>query len=696
MKAGTANSFVKKFSCMLKKKQPVFLHAPVGRRLLLMVFVFLPFFISAQNNREIDSLKNILRSTKQDTTRILTLKILSAKYDLSNPDTSVILSQQAYDLAQKIKWPKGIATSCNGLGTSYFRKGDYPLAMKYENRAMAIWDSLHDENGIGTTYADIGLVNWRQGDYPKALENYFRSVKIKRALGDSSAVAKTIGNIGIIYVTMNDFDKGLEYYKTAIRMYEQLGKKNDVARNYGNIGIVYSNLGIAALTNHDTVHADSLCRLSLYYYNRSLTAANEAGDKFIAARQYGNIAIDYWQLAKYDSALYFFNLSLDLKKETGDKTGIANTLGNIGEMFLEQKDFVKAEKYLLESLAAATEVKDAGDRQFALQELAHLYREKGDWKSAYSYYSDYISLKDSLFNVSKGKEIGRLEAKADFDQKEAVAEANHKKELAVAAEKEKQQTIISIAAGSGLLIVLVFSAFLLNRYRLIRKQKKIIEEEKQRSEELLLNILPAETAKELKESGKSDARMMDEVTVLFTDFKGFTTIAEKLSPQELVAEINLCFSAFDKIMGKYGIEKIKTIGDAYMAAGGLPTTNQTHAIDVVNAALDICRFMKSMAEEKAAQGKPFFEIRIGVHSGPVVAGIVGIKKFQYDIWGDTVNTASRMESSGEPGKVNISATTYAQVKDQFTCEHRGRIAAKNKGELDMYFVTGKIEQSAAV
>jgi class 3 adenylate cyclase len=243
--------------------------------------------------------------------------------------------------------------------------------------------------------------------------------------------------------------------------------------------------------------------------------------------------------------------------------------------------------------------------------------------------------------------------------------------------------------------VLLLAAGLFHRYFAIRQhnavlaeKNRIIEEERRRSDELLLNILPVTVANELKEKGAAQARRYDEATVLFAGFKDFSQISKQLSPEKLVADLDFAFTNFDKIITKYGLEKIKTIGDAYMCAGGLPGRNNAHPIHVVQAALEMQEFLRWWNYEKMNQAEPLFEARMGIHTGPLVAGVVGSKKFAYDIWGDTVNVASRMESNSEAGRVNISDTTFELVKGQFNCEYRGKVPAKNVGEVDMYFVKG--------
>ena len=231
---------------------------------------------------------------------------------------------------------------------------------------------------------------------------------------------------------------------------------------------------------------------------------------------------------------------------------------------------------------------------------------------------------------------------------------------------------------------------------IVADRTREIAEEKEKSDNLLLNILPVETAEELKRQGHATTRSYESVSVLFADFVSFTKIAEAMSPEELVDEINVCFSAFDDIVEKEGVEKIKTIGDAYMCASGLNRDVRDPEVRMVRVARGMLDFIERHNAERREAGLPFFQVRIGVHSGPVVAGVVGKKKFAYDIWGDTVNTASRMESSCDPDHINISATTYHAVKEHFHCESRGMISAKNKGQMEMYYVRKQIRDEESV
>jgi len=264
------------------------------------------------------------------------------------------------------------------------------------------------------------------------------------------------------------------------------------------------------------------------------------------------------------------------------------------------------------------------------------------------------------------------------------------------AEMEKQKARRSyMMTGSG--STLLLSLFLLVGFTRQKKHNRVlslknveIKMEQERSEELLLNILPAQVADELKQYGESKAHRYDNVSVLFSDFIDFTQFAEKLSPEILVKELDYCFKAFDRIIHKHDLEKIKTIGDAYRCAGGLSESNSSQAEEIVKAAIEMQQFLKHWKSEKKAKGEHYFEARIGIHTGSVVAGVVGMKKYAYDIWGDTVNIASRMELSGEPGRINISGETFKQLKGSIPCSYRGKIKSKNKGEIDMYYVEEEV------
>ncbi len=258
-------------------------------------------------------------------------------------------------------------------------------------------------------------------------------------------------------------------------------------------------------------------------------------------------------------------------------------------------------------------------------------------------------------------------------------------EILTAEKNATQAWWLSIFAGALALFLVLLALSLYSRFRTKQKANIALDQERQRSDDLLLNILPKDIAAELKQNGKASAKKYDHTTVLLTDFKDFTTIAKNLTPENLVKELDYCFKGFDNIIEQYGIEKIKTIGDAYMCASGLSNKKESPK-EMIKAALEMQKFLNEYKASRIKKGLPFFEARIGIHTGPVVAGVVGTKKFAYDIWGATVNVASRLEQTCEVGRINVSEQTYNEVRYLFDFDDRGKIAAKNIGSVNMYYV----------
>jgi adenylate cyclase len=693
-------------------------------RLFIYIILFLISFngvaqnFSAEEQHQIDSLNQVIANPdSHDTTVAMTYFEIVNYYYLSNPDTAIVICKKAEVLSERINYNKGAATSLHNIGIVYNNQGDLPKALEYFHKSLKIGEEIGDKGVIATSLNSIGFIYDMQGVLPKALEYYSKSLKIREEIGDKSGIANSLNNIGYVYKNQGDIPKALEYWHKSLKIYEEIGDKEGIATSLNNIGYVYENQGDIpkALENyHKSLKiyeeigdksgiATSLNNIgyvydnqgdmpkALEYYHESLKIQEEIGYKDGIANSLNNIGYVYSTQGDIPKALEYYHKGLKIHEEIGDKSGIANSLNNIGNIEFEKGNtsgIAAAKQHFLKSLEIAQELGYPSLISNASSRLSIVYEKQGKGMLALEMHKLHIQMRDSIKNEATLKASIQQETKYAYEKVQAIKDAEHDKQLAIEKEAKAKQLVITYATGGGLGLVAIFLLFVMNRLKVTRKQKVIIEEQKQESEKLLLNILPAEIASELKVKGYADAQLIQHVTVLFTDFKGFTALSEILSPQDLVSEINVCFSAFDHIMGKHNIEKIKTIGDAYMAAGGLPTANDTHAIDVLRAALEIQEFMLDLAEKKKAKNEPFFEIRIGVHTGPVVAGIVGVKKFQYDIWGDTVNTASRMESSGGVGKVNISESTYEIVKNrnEYTFETRGKIEAKGKGLLEMFFV----------
>ncbi len=408
-----------------------------------------------------------------------------------------------------------------------------------------------------------------------------------------------------------------------------------------------------------------------------------------------NLGAFYGMLEEIDTAATFLKKASGLCAEISCDRRL-ELLQNLATLAGAQKKYQLAVRYLDSAITLAQLSKNLHAETSLLREISHATKELGQPVEAWNLMLKHANLQDTLFSKEMAAGIAKFQMQYESEKKARRIKELELEQLNSELRENKLKRTRSIYLGSAL-AVLVLAMGLWSRLRYINKTKAVIEKEKERSDSLLLNILPAEIAEELKENGKAEARDFELVSILFTDFKEFTEASEKLTAKELVEEINVCFEAFDAICDKYQIEKIKTIGDAYMAAGGLPVPTEDSVTNTVLAALEMQNFITQRQAEKKSHKELAFQMRVGVHSGPVVAGIVGVKKFQYDIWGDTVNTASRIENSCEVGKVNISQSTYELLQNtpvtstgtgpKFTFESRGKIEAKGKGEIEMWFVS---------
>jgi adenylate cyclase len=478
--------------------------------------------------------------------------------------------------------------------------------------------------------------------------------------GDKKAIGSVYNNIALIYTELGNYEEALKNHIAAKKIREANGDKRGIAGSLLNIGIIHFERGnyLEALNN----------------YFEAKKMYEELGDNNEVALTYNHIGVVYKNQQKFADALKHYNAALKIQNQIGDKEGIAISCYNIGTAYLQEGKAREAGEWLRKGLQLAREIGIKTTIQDSYLSLSRMDSLAGNFRNAYENYKMYVIYRDSIANKENTEKIVQQKMQYEFDKKETqsrAAQAMTKKEL-------QRQMLIRNGFVGGFAVVLLFALLFLGQRNKIKKEKK-------RSDELLLNILPDEVANEIKLYGRSTPKTFSMVTVMFTDFKDFTRVSQNISAELLVAELDYCFSAFDRILQKYKIEKIKTVGDAYLCASGLPVSSFTHATDMVNAAIEIRNFMQNRKMEKETKGEMPFELRIGIHTGPVVAGIVGVKKYSYDIWGDTVNVAARMEQNSEVGKINISGSTYELVKHQFNCVHRGKIQAKNKGEIDMFF-----------
>ncbi|MBK9249823.1 MAG: tetratricopeptide repeat protein [Ignavibacteria bacterium] len=571
------------------------------------------------------------------------------------------------------------------LSNEYITQGNYGDALKIADDGADLSAKCRYEQGIGRAWMFRAFIREQVGDNPGALECYYKALDRFQRCGFSTGIGRAQSSIAGYYHVQGNFKKAAELLQSAQQIFfKDLGitDTSKAVQHLSTIPLTADNrrkIEVLASSYIDMSGVASTQHLNKVQINYCLTAARY----FTILHDTANLAVcminignGYFNEKEYPLSLHYLHFARDLSRKIGDRSFEASSNHNIGGTLRSLRKYDEAIRYFNLAISFYQQSSASTYLEDLYNELTIIDSIRGNWKSAFAHRSlrDYHrAVNDKTRNAEA---VMQTQMRYEFSKKQEADSLQQLKNATIAREDLQRQTLMRNGFIAGFSVMVFFTVVFL-------RQRNNIKKGKEQSDALLLNILPHEVAEELKIKGTASAKHFDNVTVLFTDFKAFTTVSQQLSPQELVDELHACFKGFDEICTKYSIEKIKTIGDAYLAVCGLPLPDEKHAENVVKAALEIREFMANRSKELGAKT---FEIRIGINSGSVVAGIVGVKKFAYDIWGDTVNTAARMEQNSEAGKINISESTYAIVKDRFSCEYRGEIDAKNKGKLKMYFV----------
>jgi len=532
--------------------------------------------------------------------------------------------------------------------------------IKYSNELLALAKEMDSSQFFYTAYLEKGNAYYQLGEMPEAIDNFLMAGDIAIKNNDSIRLASIYGSVANVFEELGNLETGVSFYKKSIDIFKNnLFTKNDTlkfAKSKMNLGYSYIELN----------KPDS----ALIYLDESETLFRQINDTILLAYNQLNKGTVYALKKDYLNAEKNINKAFPVIEKKGHFGVMCQTLIEISEIYFVKNEIERASEFAYRSLDLAKEHNLKSEISRASLQLSQIYEQTGNDNKSLIFFKDYVSYKDSVTNLSSVQEIANM--RTDFEVAQKQTEIDLKQSEVELLNQQKSNLRILAFSMVALLGLTGFY------FRNIRKAKR-------RSDDLLLNILPSSTAQELKEHGKVKAKKFDEVTVMFTDFQAFTRYSQNLSPEVLVKSVDYFFSKFDQIIDAFKLEKIKTIGDAYMCAGGLTNESKDQVIKIIEAAFEIKNFVEE-TKNSSDNSIAHFNIRIGINTGPVVAGVVGKNKFAYDIWGDTVNVASRMESNSDAGKINISENTYQLIKDHFDCEYRGEIDVKNKGMMKMYFV----------
>lgn len=527
----------------------------------------------------------------------------------------------ALGLAETNRDVKLIIKASSILGRVYMDMAQYVAAVKHFLRSIELCRETNAIAQLSRNLMNISIVYTMIGDYQHALENLEGAKAAYQQTDNKKGLSHTYDNAGSIYALLGDYEKALAYFDKALEIAHETNNQKSEIKCLTNIASAYNKTG-----NYE---------VSLEYFSKGLKLAELHNSKYDLCLLYGNLANTYESMHRFQDALDTMYKALTYTEDGRHQYPKAHWLLGLGLIYghpeNKNADIGLAVQKLEEAIKASELLgvpKVAMDANEALYEL---FRRQQNWQSALEHLEKAVEINTRM----KTEESTRQAEMMEYRRKIEDGERDRQVKLARFHEQEK----------------------------------------------ILLNILPAQIAERILNGEKSIADYCEGVSVFFSDIVGFTSLSQNISPHQLVSLLNNLFSEFDRIAKKHGLEKIKTIGDAYMAVAGVPVPMADHAIRAANFALEVKETMKAQTQQNGLQ------IRIGLHTGHAVAGIIGETKFAYDLWGDAVNTASRMESHGETGKIHISDDFYSAIKgNSFEFTERGVIAIKGKGQMKTYFL----------
>ncbi len=637
-------------------------------KFIFSVFVIISFFSCNYKDQE-SNLSKITKNIESfdDTLRYKAFDSIAKYYLYDNPKRSIEFSQKSLEIAQSTNDKKKIGKSYFMIAYAYDNLTLFNISLENYEEAFNSFKEAGDSVGMADALINSGAIYKAWGNYDVALKLFISASNIYEALDNKEGMAFTENNIGVIYYRLKEYDSALIHYQNALKV--SIADKDSVTPGYtcNNIGLIY-------LEKADYKNA-------LEYFKKALEIGITHGDSSDIVTEMNNIGLTYMNMGNYTEALRYCNKSLQQSQKSKNKVGLVQCYKGLSEVYHKMGNDSSSIRYCNLCLNSAKEIKFKQSIADSYLRLSEIYASEKIFDKAYQFQSMYLVYNDSIFNEEKQKQLSQLQTSYESDKKEKRIKILQQKQEIQDISIRKQQL-----QRNGLIVILILAAgFVFVIVKSLRKQRRnnyLIRIEQTKTDLLLLNILPASVAKDLKEKGKTEPRNFNNVTVFFSDFVGFTDISAGLDPSSIISELNEMFTAFDDIMSRHNCERIKTIGDAYMALCGVPEPDSNHSENILNASLEIIEYLKNKNKNCDLQWKA----RIGVHSGQVVGGVVGVRKYIFDVFGDTVNTASRMETNSEAMRVNVSEATYDIVKGKYNFIERDSIEVKGKGMMKMYFL----------